>query len=495
MIELLLRQPWFLWLTLIPLGAAIAAFLAPRQAHLIGFATALTLPFCALAAVFQGTLPQQLYLSAGGWAAPLGIVLRNDGLALVMLTTTACVGFIISAYALGYFPARKHEESRSRYFWPLWLFLWGGCNALLISGDLFNLYVTLELVTLASVTLIALEGGNNALNAALRYLFIGLIGSLAYLLGVALLYGTYATLDLTLLGEMITPSRLNHIAMVLMITGLMLKSALFPLHFWLPQAHSMAPAPVSALLSALVIKAAYIILLRLWFELFIKLDSIPIGHLLGLLGSIAVLWGSFMALRQERLKLLIAYSTVAQIGYLFLVFPLARGDAAAAAWAGVVLFMVAHACGKAAMFLVAGTIHHTAGHDRISQLAGAGGPIGVLVVIFALAAVTIIGLPPSGGFFAKWLLLGAALATGQWWYLLVIALGSLLAAAYIARILGWAFLDVQRSHYPVIPWVMKWPPLALATVALLFGLIANEPVQLALSGAPVTGRIIVEMAP
>lgn len=495
MIDLLLRQPWFLWMTLIPLGAACVAFIMPRGAHLIGFGTALVLPFCALLAVRQGTLPQQLFLSAGGWDAPLGITLRNDGLALVMLAVTAGVGFIISSYATAYFSTRRHDPDRARYFWPLWLFLWGGCNALFISGDLFNLYVTLELVTLASVTLVALEGGAKASNAALRYLFIGLIGSLAYLLGVAILYGTYATVDLNLLAEVVTNTRLNHAAMALMVTGLLLKSALFPMHFWLPQAHAMAPAPVSALLSALIIKTAFIVLLRLWFMVFPALEPVAIGHLLGLLGSGAIVWGSLMALRQERLKLLIAYSTVAQVGYLFLVFPLARDEAAAAAWAGCVLFILAHACGKAAMFLVAGTIHHTAGHDRISQLAGAGGPVGVLVVVFALAAVTIIGLPPSGGFFAKWLLISAALATGQWSYLLVMLIGSLLAAAYIVRVLSWAFLDIKRSHYPAIPWVMKWPPMLLAVISLIFGLIAYHPLQLALTDAPVSGRVLIEIRP
>lgn len=245
----------------------------------------------------------------------------------------------------------------------------------------------------------------------------------------------------------------------------------------------------------MVVKAAYVILLRLWFEVFPALDTLAVGHLLGLLGCVAIIWGSLMALRQERLKLLIAYSTVAQIGYLFLVFPLARGEAMAGAWVGGVLLMMAHACGKAAMFLMAGTIHHTAGSDRISRLAGAGGPIGVQVVVFTLAAATIIGLPPSGGFFAKWLFINAALATGQWWYLLIILGGTLLAAAYIARILGWAFLDVKRSSYPAIPWVMKWPPLVLSVIALLFGLIAFAPVQIALIGAPVSTPVLVEFGP
>jgi len=493
--DFLLAQPWFVWLILLPLGGAASTFVLPRRVAPIGFCCALLILAGAVFSVCQLTATGSLTQAAGHWSAPLGIVLRADGLAVVMLATTAGVGFIISCYALGYFPARGHEPSRARYFWPLWLFVWAGCNALYVSADLFNLYVTLEIVTLAAVALTALEGGAPAVGAALRYLLTSLVGSLTYLAGVALLYAGWGTVDLSLLSQVLTEDPLSRTAMALMICGLLLKSALFPLHFWLPPAHGKAPAPVSAILSALVVKTAYVVLLRLWFEVFASFDRAMTAHLLGALGSAAIIWGSLMALRQERLKLLIAYSTVAQIGYLFLVFPLAGAETAATVWTAVILFMVAHACGKAAMFLVAGTIQQTAGHDRISQMAGAGGPIGVLAVVFALASVTIIGLPPSGGFFAKWLLLNAALATGQWWYCPVILTGSLLAAAYVTRVLSWAFLDVRRNVCPVSSRVMKWPPLALCLVALLLGLAAYGPVRVALTGAPVTGHVLVEQRP
>lgn len=482
----LLGQPWYAWMIVLPLTAAGLAFLLPRQAARLGLATALTLPPAAAAVVAQVRLSGATTHVVGGWPAPLGIGLRCDGPAAALLAVTAVVGLVVSLYARGYFP---NDDGKSRYFWPLWLFLWGACNALFVSRDLFNLYVTLELVTLSSVALTSLAGGAAALTAAMRYLLSSLLGSLVYLLGVALLYGAYGTVDIGLLGELMRNDALSRGALALMVSGLLLKTALFPLHFWLPAAHSMAPAPVSALLSALVVKTSYLILLRLWFEVFPKVTTAGMAQLLGALGAAAILWGSFMALRQERLKLLVAYSTVAQLGYLFLLFPLAQGEAAATAWAGAVFFMLAHACGKAAMFLMAGTIQKTAGHDRIAQLAGAGGPLGVQVVVFALAAVTIIGLPPSGGFMAKWMLFKAAILTGQWWYLLVMALGSLLAGAYVARVLSWAFLDVRRESYPTLPWVMKWPPLALALVALLLGLAAYEPMLLTLIDAPAAGSL------
>jgi len=479
----------------LPMAAAVAAFLLPRRAGMVGLGTAVVMPLLAALSAFHLYTVGPLQLTAGDWPLPLGIVLRLDGLAAMMLLTCAVVGLVVSVYAQGYFPSRSPGQGRTQYFWPLWLFLWGASAALFLSADLFNLYVTLEMVTLASVALAALEGRPAALSAAMRYLLVGMAGSLFYLLGVAMLYATYGTVDLSLLGEAMTANAQSRAAMALMVGGLLFKTALFPMHFWLPPAHSQAPAPVSALLSALVVKTSYVIILRLWFEVFPGVASPLARHLLRVLGATAILWGSLMALRQERLKLLVAYSTVAQIGYLFLVFPLASSGTAASVWAGAIFFILAHACGKAAMFLVAGAIHHTAGHDRINHLAGAGGPLGVLVVVFALASVTIIGLPPSGGFFAKWLLLDAAIETGQWGYVVVMALGSLLAAAYVVRVLAWAFLDVERTHHTTLPWVMKWPPLALSVVSLLLGLGAYVPVLLSLLQAPVAGAVLVGAGP
>jgi formate hydrogenlyase subunit 3/multisubunit Na+/H+ antiporter MnhD subunit len=147
----------------------------------------------------------------------------------------------------------------------------------------------------------------------MRYLLVSLLGSLAYLLGVALLYHTFGSVDIALLAEQMEPSPAVWAAMGLMSAGLLLKTALFPLHFWLPPAHASAPAPVSALLSALVVKASFYILLRLWLEIF-PLTNSALGQLLGLLGAAAVLWGGLQALRQTQLKMLIAYSTVSQLG-------------------------------------------------------------------------------------------------------------------------------------------------------------------------------------
>ena len=207
---------------------------------------------------------------------------------------------------------------------------------------------------------------------------------------------------------------------------------------WLPPAHANAPAAASAVLSALVVKASFFLIVRLWFNVLPALPNEIACAILAALGSAAILFGSVLALRQERLKLLIAYSTVAQIGYLFLMFPLAAGAHpwAADAWSGGLMQLLAHAFAKAAMFLAAGVIAESLGHDRIADLGGIGRAMPMTVFAFGLGGLSLMGLPPSGGFAAKWLLLMASVEAGQFFWPGVMLAGGLLAGGYIYRVLA-----------------------------------------------------------
>lgn len=428
----------------------------------------------------------------GGWAPPLGIELRVDGLAVLLLVVTSAIGLSVMMYAWRYFdPAsgrnNAEEKRRQQYFWPLYFFLLASLNALFLSSDIFNLYVTLELIGFAAVALVALAGKGPALKAAFRYLLVSLSGSLFYLLGVALTYGTHATVDISSLAESVEPRFVMWVALGLMTWGLVMKAALFPMHFWLPPAHANAPSPVSALLSALVVKGSFYILLRLWFEAFRPLATPTAADLLGWLGVAAIVWGSVQALRQPRLKLLVAYSTVAQLGYLFLVFPLASSNSYSfTAWSGCLLFLAAHACAKTAMFLTAGNILHAAGHDRIRDLDGITHVLPVSVFAFALSGISLVGLPPSSGFTGKWMLLSAGITQGKWIWVTAILLGSLLAAAYVMRVLTHAFTRVAEPEVPnPIPPVMEWVGFSLALLAVVLGFFAAWPLQLLRLGAPV----------
>ena len=419
-----------------------------------------------------------LYL-LGGWQAPLGIELRVDGLAVTFVLLTALVAAACGWHASIYLDPGKPWH---RYFWPLFWFLWAGLNAVWLGGDLFNLYVGLELISLAAVGLVALGGQADALRAAIRYLMAALLGSLAYLLGVALIYGQFGTLSLAGVTELMNSgdvqSRLTF-PLILMLLGLALKTALFPMHGWLPPAHGIAKSPVSALLSALVVKASFYIAARLWLELGGDLGGYALAQLIGVLGSLAVIWGSWLAFRQAKLKQVVAYSSVAQIGYLFLLFPLTWGvtDAISQqAQQGITLQVVSHAQAKAAMFLAAGNLIMSVGSNRVDALAGVSRFLPFSLFSFGLAGVSLMGLPPTGGFAAKWLLLQASLASGQWWWLGVLLAGGLLSAAYVFRVYRASFIeatDTDQFYHPSRS--LEVIPMILALLSLGLGLVA-EPV-------------------
>jgi formate hydrogenlyase subunit 3/multisubunit Na+/H+ antiporter MnhD subunit len=470
------------WLIMLPLAWGTLAFV-------LGRGRGARLAIAAL--VLQGVLALQLAAqlsgagarsyAVGGWGAPLGIDLLADGLAAVMLLMTQLVALPLALYARAYFAAQPRGRE---LFWPLAGYLLAALNALFLSADLFNLYVTLELLGLAAVGLVAITGGEAPVAAALRYLLATLLGSGAYLLGVALIYGVYGSVSLAVLAPLVAAGAPPAVvlAAALMLLGLMLKTALFPFHFWLPPAHGGAPAPVSALLSALVIKASFYLALRLWLDLFAPLATVAAAQFIGALGAAAILWGSWLALAQTRLKMLVAYSTVAQIGYLFLLFPLATlaaPGAADSALQGGVMQAVAHAMAKAAMFAAAGTMIVATGRDDISRLGGVGAHLPLTLFSFGMAGVTLMGLPPSGGFSAKWLLLMAALDSGQWWWVVVMIGGGLLTAAYVFKVLRRAFLPVaEGDRVAPVPRTLEFAAFALALAALLLGLFGAPLVQL-----------------
>ncbi len=470
--------PWDVVLIVLPLFAALACFLWPNVATSVALGAACTIALSAAGLAHRLASTGAYRHAVGGWGAPLGIELFADGLSLLMLAVTAVVFLVVTVYSTVYFSARQRAR-----FWPLWLILLAALNALFLSADIFNLYVALELTGLAAVALTALSGDKGALVAAMRYLQATLLGSLCYLLGVALTYHAVGSVDIAIIAERVTFSPAVWCALALMSVGLALKTALFPLHFWLPPAHAGAPSPVSAVLSALVVKASFYILLRLWLAVFPAEHGL-LGEFFGVLGAAAVFWGGLQALRSTRLKELIANSTVMQLGYLLFAFPMVTS----AAWRGTLYMLLSHALAKAAMFLAAGNIIRSAGHDRIADLDRIAQRLPLTLSAFALAGVSLMGLPPSGGFVAKWLVAEASLNAGQWWWAIVLIFGSLLAAAYVFKVVGHAFTQTEVSQgAQTVPPVMEWTAFALALSALLFGLVAPWPLAWMEIGGPFAG--------
>jgi len=410
----------------------------------------------------------------GGWAPPLGIALRADGLAAAMLLTTAVVVSAVTLFARDEFrtPPDGSEARAPTAFWTLLLALWAALNLVFVADDLFSLFAALELLTFAAVPMVCLDGRPATMAAALRYLLFALLGSMLYLLGTGLLYGAHGTLDIVLLSATLRPTPAVLIAGSLMTVGLIAKAALFPLHLWLPPAHAGAPAPASAVLSALVVKAPVFLIVRLWFDVMPGTFDFAAGQILGALGAGAILFGGVLALRQERLKLLVAYSTVAQIGYLFILFPLVQLGSPDA-WTGGIMQLVSHAIAKAAMFLAAGLIAQRLGHDRIGELGGIARALPMTTLAFGLAGLSLMGLPPSGGFIAKWLLLLTSIQTGQWWWSLPLLLGGLLTGAYLLRVLAPSLAGGAAVTAPVAPVARRREALVLtlAAASIALGLV------------------------
>jgi len=432
-----------------------------------GFALA-----CAVAFLVARTRKPIVY-TIGGLPPPLGIALRADGISAVMLIAAAVIVSAAALYARAKFatPESVRESRSSLTFWIMLQAIWAALTIIFVGGDLFNLYVALELLTFAAVPLVCIDGRPETLAAALRYLLFALFGSISYLLGVALFYGANGTLDIPLLAQRVQATPVVWTAAALMTAGLLAKTALFPVHLWLPPAHANAPAAASAVLSGLVVKGSFFLTLRLWFYVLPALPTDKVATILGWLGSAAVIAGSILALRQARLKLLIAYSTVAQIGYLFLIFPLAAGSQAwsGTGWSAGLMQVLAHAFAKAAMFFSAGLLAEALGHDQIARLGGAARALPLTFLTITLGALSLMGLPPSGGFSAKWMMLQASIASGHWLWTLPILAGSLLAAGYVYRILVPAFSDGQVSLELQPKRIQEAIAFALTTIAIALG--------------------------
>lgn len=461
-------------------AAAVAFVVDAREARIVTLVAAGVEALIVVVLTSSVAGSGELRYAVGGWRAPLGIDLAVDGISATFILLTTVVATGVTVYAASYFGA----DERYRHFWPLWLFLWGSLVALFASNDVFNLYVCLELVSVSAVALVSVAGSRAALVAAMRYMFAAIGGSLFYLLGVAMLYGAFGVLDLDALAHVVGRSTAGQTGLALIVTGLAMKTALVPLHFWLPPAHANAAAPVSAVLSALVVKASFAIVLSIAGIFTAAGILTALWTALGVLGAIAIVWGSLQAMIQPRLKMLVAYSTVAQIGYLFVLFGLMGSSGRTAAAAGAVtagvIHALSHGLAKGAMFLVAGTVLVRAGHDRIADLAGLGRSAPALALAFGVAGVSMIGLPPSGGFVSKWLYVSVALSAGAWWWAVPVLVGGVLAGAYVFRVVQ-AMLCApvtEAASLEPAPGAATWVPLALALASLVLGVVGQPVIDL-----------------
>lgn len=431
----------------LPFATALLLMLAHgfRLAQRLGgplIVVASALSLAAALAALSSVAGETEFLAVGGWPAPLGIRLQLTPLKALLLAFAALLHLLVGMYALASPPPL------AKMFWPLSAILHSTIATLILCVDAFSLYISLELLSLTAVALVA-TAGSKAYAAALDYLLLSLAASVCYLMGVAILYSHYGILDFLLLGEMVEADMSTGVALLLMTIGLMIKGALWPLHFWLPPAHTNAPTPVSALLSGLVVKGPLFILWQLWSQVAPAEMARDAGPLFALGGAFALLSGGWSAVRAAYVKTLVAYSTVAQLGYAMMGLGLLlfwqQPQYHVALW----LFVIAHGLAKVSMFLSAGEMQSTLGSKRVSSLRGATQTVPAAMTAFAIAGVSLIGLPPTGGFLAKWVLLGPIFTEADHWpWAFVVLLGTGVSAAYVFRAIGLGFYQAPSNRSP-----------------------------------------------
>jgi multicomponent Na+:H+ antiporter subunit D len=376
----------------------------------------------------------------GGWSAPWGIELRVDAANAFVLCIVAGIGAVVMIFA------RKSVErevgnSRAYLFYAAYLLCLSGLLGVAITGDAFNLFVFLEISSLSTYLLISLGKDRRALYAAYQYLILGTIGATFYLIGVGLLYQVTGTLNMVDLGQRLDgleEVRGVRVAFAFLTVGISLKLALFPLHLWLPNAYTYAPSAVSSFLAATATKVAIYVLLRVYFTIFgyeFSFEIMELGVILMVLAVLAMFIASIVAIFQEDVKRMLAYSSVAQVGYMIL----GIGFASVAGVAAGMLHLFNHALMKGALFLALGCIYYRIASVHIDDFAGLAKRMPWTMAAFVGGALSLIGVPLTAGFISKWYLVQAALELDIWPVAILIVLSSLLAVIYIWRVIEQAY--------------------------------------------------------
>jgi multicomponent Na+:H+ antiporter subunit D len=414
----------------------------------------------------------------GNWQPPVGIEFVYDGLSGFISLVINFVAFIVLWHSGA--NAKAEFKSKRHVYYSVAMLLMLGFNGMVMTGDLFNLYVFLEISSLASYALIAI-GNKNAPFAAFRYLIIGTVGGTLYLLGVGFLYtitGTLNMIDMEAMLPMLMDNNVAIAALVLILGGIGVKAALFPLHGWLPDAYTNASSTSSALIAPIGTKVAAYVLFRVVLYVY-GADTfesmIPIDYIIGLLASVGIIYGSVMAIGQKELKKMLAYSSVSQIGYIIMGLSLMNPFG----FAGALLHVLNHAFMKACLFLVSGNLRLKLGHTRVFDFDSSVAKKQPWTMFgFTVAAISMVGLPPLAGFFSKWYLAIGTVQNSNWLFLAVILVSSLLNAVYFFRILEKVYtnkdnpadLDLDAVEQDEVGFNGKAPVMILAIGLLVIGL-------------------------
>ncbi len=419
----------------------------------------------------------------GGWEPPMGIELVMDPLSAFFCAVVTGMAFFVFIHGKTVVP--RETPGKEAAFYSTALLLVGGLLGIVLTGDLFNLYVFLEISSLAGYALVAI-GDRRAPFSAFRYLILGTIGASFYLLGVAFIAmetGSFNMGDVARVVPALGDSAPATVGLILIVFGIGLKMALFPMHGWLSDAYTYATSTSTAIIAPIGTKVAAYVLLRGCFYMFdpdFVREGIPLTTIIGYLGAVGIIWGSVLAIAQSDLKRMLAFSSVSQVGYI----ALGVGLASPLGMIGAVLHTLNHAVMKACLFLVNTNILSRFGHtdirrfDRTFRIR-----MPWTMAAFTLAAISMIGLPPTAGFFSKWYLVLGSWENANYVFLGVILVSSLLNVVYFFRVLEKIYLRTDGEPYDEkneredaavereeSPASMLFPTVFLAASLLVLGL-------------------------
>ena len=430
----------------VPLAARLRPGLA-YPATLAGVLASAGASAWALARVVQTEAP--LHYDLGGWAPPVGIEYVVDHVsAFVALVVTGVSAPVVIATRRW---AVREAGDRLGPFYGLVLLLLAGLTGIVVTGDLFNLFVFLEISSLSAYALV-FQGGRHGMIAGFRYLVLGSIGGFFYLLGVGFLYFTTGTLNMAETAEILTDdasARSVQAGAVFIFVGLGLKMAVVPLHLWLPDAYTHAPSSVNTLLAPVMTKVGAYAMIRMFLSVFpddYLTDVVPVADALIVLGLVGVVYGGAAAIGQQDIRRMLAYSSISQIGLI----AAAIGLASPLGFIAALLHIMNHAVMKGALFIAAASVRYRTGESSVDGFTRLGRTMPLTMGAFTVAGLSMIGIPPTAGFFSKWWVAQAGTEMGagaeQWAVVAVVLGSSMLTAAYVFRVLERAYLrPAQRE--------------------------------------------------
>ena len=477
-------------LVVVPLVAApIAALLnRPRLSWAVAVAATLWALYAALELLSQTMAAGAIHYELGGWPAPYGIEYVVDPVNAWVGVIVALIGALVAPYAR-VSVEREITEDRIPLFYAAFILCLTGLLGIAVTGDVFNVFVFLEISSLSAYALIALGSDRRALTASFQYLIMGSVGATFIVIGIGLMYVMTGTLNMADLADRlpeVSDTRTIPVAFTFLTVGITLKLALFPLHLWLPNAYTYAPSAVTAFIASTATKVGVYLLLRFFFTIFgvtFSFDVMQLDRILMPLALIAIVTMSLVAIYQENVKRLLAYSSVAQIGYMVLGISFASVLGLTAG----ILHLFNHALMKGALFMSMGCVMYRVGSVRLERMNGLGRAMPWTMAAFVVGGLSLIGVPFTVGFISKWYLVQAALEQGMWPVAGVVLLGSLLALMYVWKVVEVAYFreadpELGISEAPLSLLVPTW---VLVLGNLYFGINASDSVGIATRAAEV----------